>query len=314
MLHPLKTSLFSAIALSPFSAMALSPLAIFLSASAGFAQSSEAPVASTETVTLCRYDPNSGVPNVFGMRTYVTLTESEGNTNFLLEQFPAFVPNPENAEQRADISETRSLTLYDISIADARQLMIDQPVYYAALLDIDVAELADGDGFAAVDATLGCGQVAANPAPDASPEPAPAAPITETPSPGPSVFAPSAPTIADLPNGNYRFVAAEFPNRVVTDEELLEAGGALFLFRKFGDTVTGNFSFIDNEGGACITGTVDGDTITGDSYAYSETVRAGGFLSLGTEVEDGQYEGSVLNLETFSRINAGTRLPVESCS
>ncbi|MEO1790847.1 MAG: hypothetical protein AAFR25_01315 [Cyanobacteria bacterium J06629_19] len=305
----MKTSLPSAIALSPF-LLSLSP-------AVGFAQTSVAQSETTTqptTTTLCRYDPNSGVPNVFGMRTYITLTESDGNTNFLLEQFPAFVSNPENVEQRADVSETRSLTLYDIPIAEARQLMINQPYFYAALLDTDVAEVETGLGFEAVDATLGCGQVTAEtPAPEEPPaeipEPSPETPTTETP---PAATPPQ--TLAELPNGNYRFAAAELPNRVVTDEELLEAGGALFLFRKFGDSVTGNFSFIDSEGGSCITGVVDRNTVVGDAYAFSETVRAGTFLDLGTETEAGKYEGSVLNLEGFSRINAGTRLPVESCS
>jgi len=292
---------------SPF---VLSPLVATLSPSVSFAQ---APATSSEMLTICRYDPDSGLPNVFGMRTFITLTESGGNTVFLLERFPSFVSNPDNVEQRADVSDTRSLTLYDIPIDEARQLMIDQPYYYAALLNVGVNEL-NGEGFEDIDATLGCGQVAANPTPVSPPTGSPEVP-PETPSPEkPPVSNPSGPTIADLPNGNYRFVSAEFPNRVVTDEELLEAGGALFLFRKFGDAITGNFSFIDQEGGSCVTGTVEDNTVTGDSYAYSETVRSGTFLTLGTEVEEGEYEGSMLNLETFFRINAGARLPVESCS
>ena len=120
-------------------------------------------------------------------------------------------------------------------------------------------------------------------------------------------------SLSGLPNGNYRFVSADFPNRVVTDEELLEAGGAFFLFRKFGDNITGVFGYIDHEGGSCISGTVDGNTVVGTAYGYSENVREGGFLTLGEEAGDLAYEGSVLNLESFSRINAGSRLPVESC-
>lgn len=323
MVNNLKTSLLktSLLKTSLLSAAVLSPLAIGAHGSPSWAQTTDA---SSELITLCRYDPNSGIPNVFGMRTYITLTEVEGNTNFLLEKFPAIVANPEATEpavqnQPADVSSTRSLTLYNLPIDEARQFMIDEPYYYATLLDVAVSDI--GDGFAAVDATLGCGQVAAEPeSPPAesplpeSPEPSPEPPSTEDPAPEtPPVDMPAEPTVSDLPNGNYRLVSADFPNRIVTDEELLESGGALFLFRKFGDTVTGSFSFIDHEGGSCITGIVEGNTITGDSFAYSDVVRAGTFLELGTEVEEGRYEGSVLNLEDFSRINAGTRLPVESC-
>ena len=284
MLNHLKTSLFSAIMLSPF--------VVLPNASSSLAQVLET---STELTTVCRYDPSTGLPNLFGTSAYLTLTEADGNTSFVLERFPTFVTNPENTEQRADVSAMRSLTLYSTSITEARQLMIDQPFYYAALIGVEVANL--DDSYADVDATLGCSQVAANPAPEVPP-----------------ASAPFEPTIADLPNGNYRFVAAEFPNRVVTDEELLAAGGAFFLFRKFGNTVTGDFTFIDHEGGSCIAGTVEGNTVTGNSHSYSDIVRAGTFLNLGTEVEDGKYEGSVLTLDGFSQINAGTRLPVESCS
>ena len=253
-------------------------------------------------MTVCQFDPSSGALNVLGMRTALTVTESGGNTAFVLDRFPAFVTSPDNTTQRADVSEVRSLTLYDTPLAEARQLMIDQPFYYAELLEVD--EVDEGFSFSEVNDTLSCETTALTPPTDSTPPTSPTPP-TSTPAPAP---------LSDLPNGNYRLVSADFPNRVVTDEELLEAGGAIFLFRKFGDNVTGTYGFIDHEGGSCISGTLEGNVVTGESVSDGDTVRSGMFLTLGEEQADGRYEGSTLNLAEFSRINAGTRLPVESCS
>lgn len=153
------------------------------------------------------------------------------------------------------------------------------------------------------------------------PETVPETPPTDIPEAPPEEVTPPATPEAEsdalnlsaLPNGNYRVVSADLPFETITDERLLETGGALFLFRKFGDEVTGVYSFIDSEGGSCIAGTLEGNTVTGESFAYSENPREGTFLTLGTPVGEGRYEGSVLDLSSFSRINAGTRLPVESC-
>lgn len=292
-------SLASTIA-APIAALAAVPLVIIAGSLPSNAQS--APVPAT-TSTVCRYDPESGFPNALGMRTYISLTEADGNTTFTLDRFATFVTNPENIDQAADVTEVRSLTLYDTPIAEARQLMIDQPFYYAELLEVDEDSL--DAGFEAVDQTLGCGQVAADPMP-AEP-PITDSPATETPTP------PAAsPALSALPNGNYRFVLADFDNRVVSDEELIEAGGAIFLFRKFGDTVTGELSYVDSDNpGFCISGMAEDNRVTGTVVGNSDRIL-GDFLT--TKVsEAGALEG-VLNLEGFSRINAGARLPIESCS
>lgn len=152
------------------------------------------------------------------------------------------------------------------------------------------------------------------------PETVPETPPADIPEAPPEVTPPATPeaesealNLSALPNGNYRVVSADLPFEITTDEELLESGGTLFLFRKFGDEVTGVYSFIDSEGGSCISGTLEGNTVTGESFAYSENPREDTFLTLGTPVGEERYEGSVLDLSSFSRINAGTRLPVESC-
>ncbi len=276
------------------------PLTIVTSALPSYAQSPPAPA---ETNTICYYNPESGFSNALGMRTYITVTEAEGNTTFTLDRFAAFVTNPENTDQPADVTEVRSLTLYNVPIAEARQIMIDQPFYYAELLEVDEAVLETG--FKEVDRTLSCEQATADPVPAEPPVNLP--PDAEAPAPQAENS-----TLFTLPNGNYRFVSADFDNQVLSDEELIEAGGAVFLFRKFGDTVTGELSYIDSDNpGFCISGTVEGNRVTGPVIGDSDRIL-GGFLMVEIS-EDGSLEG-VLNLADFSRINAGTRLPIEGCS
>ncbi|MEM9092105.1 MAG: hypothetical protein AAGC93_25640 [Cyanobacteria bacterium P01_F01_bin.53] len=274
-------------------------------------EANEEAVPEQTFTTVCTFDPNGGVANPLGMRAFVTVSEVEGNSVFLYEQFPSFVTAEGDTGRQADVASTRTLTLYNTPINEARQLVVDNAEYYGALMDISPDEVTAEDGFGPINDTLVCQEVSdpniANvPQPPANPAPMPAQP-------------PAAPegetttTYADLPDGNYRLVSADFSNRIVTDEELLEAGGAMFLFRKNGENVTGAFSFIDHEGGSCITGTIEGNTVTGDSFTYSDQVRSGTFLTLGEDIGNNRYSGSALNLESFSRINAGTRLPVESC-
>lgn len=308
---------FKAVAFSlmPLSAVALAETAI--------AQLiTQSPPAGFQTI--CRYNPESGFPNALGMRTYITVTESAGDTTFTLDRFPAFVTNPADIDRRADVSEMRSLTLYDTPIAEARQLMIDQPFYYANLLEAEAAELVQG--FEAVDQTLGCGQVAIEP--ETEPETEPEAPEPETPTAEtPPEAAPEEPTepttekrppLSALPNGNYRYVSAQFDQAfdqaVVSDEELTEAGGAIFLFRKFGDTITGEMSFVDAEVSRnfCIAGEADGEVLVGSFVSGGDRTLANNVVTT-TEQEDGTFVAT-LNISEFSRINAGTRLPIETCS
>jgi len=303
MLNKFKRLLFLTAAIATF------PLVASMSAIAQEPPAEEMPDAAepAETEgTVCQYDPDSGFPNALGMRSYITITEADGNTTFVLDRFAAPLANPENADQQADVTEERSLTLYNIGLDDARQLMIDQPFYYAELLEVDGESLTLD--FTEVDKTLACEVAESEP----SVEPEPAEP-TPTPEPSEPDADSGGLDLSALPNGNYRVVSADFPNRIVSDEELLEAGGVMFLFRKFGDEVTGVYSFIDNEGGSCIVGTLEGNTVTGEAFAYSENVREGTFLTLGSPAGGGRYPGSVLNLDSASRINAGSRLPVESC-
>ncbi|NJM96725.1 MAG: hypothetical protein HC800_05600 [Phormidesmis sp. RL_2_1] len=258
--------------------------------------------------TVCFYDSSTGVPNPLGQRAFITISESEGHSVFRYENLANIVSDPDNLGVEADVTSSRSLTLYDTAIAEARQILVDSPTFYAALLGVESVNDLGDIGFSEINATLACQEVSDN--------------IADLPE-GPELpsDAISPPMVADLPDGNYRFTSAEYPERVVSDEELLENGGTLFLFRKVGDTITGTFGYIDSEIGACLTGNLSGNTVTGQAYTddSGSTVDGttylgpGSFLALGENTQGDRYEPSVLNLEGFSRINAGTVLPPESC-
>ncbi len=278
-----------------------------------------APAQPSDFITVCAYDPTAGIPNPLGMRTFISVREIEGNSIFRYQQLPAIVSGSGvPASPPADIEVERSLTLYETPIAEARQLMEDNPSYYASLLGVPVNNVGSAD-FAEVNAVLSCQDISGNIA--GTPAPRPPAPTAPAPSPSSSTQ-PVAPTLAALPNGNYRMASAEFTNNIVSDEELLAKGGYLFTFRKFGNKVTGNFGHIDHERGACVTGTVSGNTITGEAYTVNEPTTIGGktyldplgVLLLGNPTTgEVRYNNSVMNVEGLFQINAGTQIPRESC-
>ncbi len=252
--------------------------------------------------TVCAFDSSTGALNPLGMRTFITVSEVEGNSIFRFEQFPSFVSSgqDERPPVDVDVSSERTLTIYETPIAEARQLVVDNPPYYAALLGLDDIDLVMGEnGFGPVNATLTCQDTsssATNPMPDR-------------------------PTLADLPDGNYRMATAEYPYRVVSDEELLASGGYLFVFQKSGNRAIGNFGHIDHEEGACLMGTISGNTITGQAYTNDRPTTIEGqtyldpgkYLRLGEKATDVRYDNSVMDVTGLSRINAGTRLPVTDC-
>lgn len=103
--------------------------------------------ALAEPTRTCAFDPNSGVPNPLGMRAYITVTEAEGNTTFLFEQFPS----PVAGRERVTIASSRELTFYGVRIDRARTLMLRNPNYYTELVGDRNPE-----GFAPVNRVLTC--------------------------------------------------------------------------------------------------------------------------------------------------------------
>ncbi len=147
-----------------------------------------------------------------------------------------------------------------------------------------------------------------------------------------SIAAPQ--TIAKLPNGNYRYTAATFSTPIVSDEELVEAGGYYFLFRKRGERVTGLFALVDSGETICMNGKVNGNTVTGQAVEVSEppynrkTILSGskgenfvtwskdGSLRVRRGSQRGniiRYRSAILDLSGFHRINAGTQIPPRRC-
>ncbi|MEO1401379.1 MAG: hypothetical protein AAFV72_08990 [Cyanobacteria bacterium J06635_1] len=267
----------------------------------------------------CAYDPDSGLANPLGMRSYIRLQEVSGNTNVIFDQFPSNVAGP----RAATIASQRVLTFYEMGVSDARQLLLSNPAYYNELVGYD-----DPDGFGPVNNVLACkvgDAMAVGELPTGELPTLETAPTTQSAPANTSTPITPYDTIASLPDGNYRYWSGQSEFRVVGNQELLDRGGALFVFRKTGDAVTGSFSYVDNEA-ICVSGRVSGNTISGQAFPYNGEVRdlaesfeswgPAGFLQVrrAQVVEVGNfYDSAILNLNDFSRINAGAVLPPGGC-
>ncbi len=127
--------------------------------------------------------------------------------------------------------------------------------------------------------------------------------------------------IANLPDGNYRVTSATNLRNDVSSAELANSGGRLFTFNKSGSTITGNLNDFDGGFNACVTGSVEGNIVTGQAFTndLGADVLGRNYLDLGLTLELGdrvagdRYNNSVLNLSGFSRINAGAATPPTGC-
>ena len=282
---------------------------------------------------ICRYDPSTGIPNPLGMRTFITLTEANGSTEVAYEQLGTFVPGPVEAVLTAE----RALIFPNRSIDRVRQLLLTNVSYYRELVGFD-----DPDGFAPVNDTLICRAAAVASRPAAPPLERSSAsaelpdlggggssdlPVLggETPRGGAAIPPTFYDTIAGLADGNYRYISGPADNRVYSDQELLSRGGVLFVFRKTNDEIIGSYSYIDGEA-ICVAGRVSGNTVSGQAYPYDGVARdldeaftfwgPATFLRVRrTRGDDGgrYYNSATLELNDFSKINAGSSLPPNSC-
>ncbi|MEM9267167.1 MAG: hypothetical protein AAGA46_16750 [Cyanobacteria bacterium P01_F01_bin.13] len=291
-----------------------------------------------EPKIVCSYDPTTGVPNPLGMRTFITLTESDGSTEVTYEQLGSFVPGPVEAV----LASERSLLFPNQSIDRVRQLLLTNDTYYRELVGFD-----DPEGFATINSTLICRAetVASRPVtrprpsaseelPDLSGDP-PRAELPDLSNPAPGGFAGDPAnvatpptfydTIAGLADGNYRYVSGSAEDRVYSEQELLSRGGVLFVFRKTGDEIIGSYGYIDGEA-ICVKGRVSGNTVSGQAYPYDgvANVLAEEFSFWGPatflrvrrtrgDVGSRYYGSATLELNDFSKINAGSSLPPSSC-
>jgi hypothetical protein len=101
-----------------------------------------------DTSRRCQFDPTLGVPNPLGMRAYITLTETGGDTIVEFEQFLSLVGR---GEVPATLAVKRVMTFYGWGLTATRQLLLDQPQYYYELLGYENAE-----GFGPINDLLTC--------------------------------------------------------------------------------------------------------------------------------------------------------------
>ena len=280
---------------------------------------------------VCSYDPSTGIPNPLGMRTFITLTETNGTTEVVYQQLGTFVPGP----VEAIFTSERALIFPNRSVDMARQLLLSDASYYQELVGFD-----ESDGFAPINDTLICrAEAVVSPpsrvGPSAElPDLGGAAPRPELPNLGTDL--PSRPvdgstpatfyeTIAGLADGNYRYVSGPADERTYSDSDLISRGGVLFVFRKTGDELIGTYSYIDGEA-ICVTGRISGNTVSGQAYPDAGTARdlaetfsvwgPAPFLRVRHTRGSGggrYYASATLELNDFSRINAGSSLPPGSC-
>lgn len=150
----------------------------------------------------------------------------------------------------------------------------------------------------------------------------------------PQSVAPAAASRVDrLPDGNYRYWNGVPNQAIVSDGELLQRGGVLFRFRKQGNNITGDWSYVDGES-ICLQGQVNGNTVTGiavdrgdaDFNPVTNLSADDTFVNFGPaarlKLRRGQaiarqtirYRSAILDLGGLNRINAGVFAPPKSCS
>ncbi|MEO0768101.1 MAG: hypothetical protein AAFY72_01495 [Cyanobacteria bacterium J06649_4] len=127
-------------------------------------------------------------------------------------------------------------------------------------------------------------------------------------------------TLSTLPDGNYRVTTASSLNQAGNESSLVSAS-PMFTFRKQDNVVTGIFEYPDEGTNACVTGTLQGNTVSGQAYTrsggtfvISETYLGPSLaLRLGNASGGDRYDNAILDLNGFARINAGTTAPPVSC-
>ncbi len=97
---------------------------------------------------VCAFDPASGAPNPLGMRAYLTITAEEGTITFLYENFPSPVGD---GSVPITLSYERSLTFYETTLDQARQILADSPRLYSELVGYE-----DPEGFGPLNSLLTC--------------------------------------------------------------------------------------------------------------------------------------------------------------
>ena len=265
---------------------------------------SRLPIPSSDI--FCSYSPGD---SRLGRDAVITLIESRGDSTFRYERL--------NDSRSAAVSSfslapnatvSRTITFRNTTANQAGRRLINRPDEYANLLGVSTADPIVSAGFGAIAPQFTCQPFdsAIRTATEFSTDNLP--PLTR-----------QARSLAALPDGNYRVASPAAIAGVDTTDAY--SASTLFTFRKLGDVVTGNFEYLNGDRKACIRGNITGNTITGEAYTDSgETFVLGQrylgpslSLALGEAVTFRRYDASVLDLNGFTRISAGTTQPPVGC-
>ncbi len=271
----------------------------------------------TPQFIVCGYSP-SVRPNPLGQQASITVSEVDGSSTFRYN-------GPDGA---------RSLTLPGTSIRFARRQLVNSPAQYAALIGRSLNDPIVLRGFSSVDRLLSCEDAnersaannvrfdASGAVTNAIRDTAGRGVLRTTVSTRSSRSdADRVTTIASLPDGNYRFTTARASSGGGSINGVLQdSGDRTFTFRKAGESVTGNFVYVDSGESACVSGIVQGNTVVGQAVSNSFGTDVlgqrylGSGLSLRLEENSGNfYNNATLSLGGFSRIDAGDVQPPASC-
>lgn len=308
--------------------------------------------------TFCTYSPSFGEPNPLGQRAFITATEVAGTTIFRYEAFsavtsspqsfdPSFDPsfdlrqfNTQNYPSVADVASNRSITFYDTPLQLARRQLANSPTQYAELLGLSATDPLVRRGYGSVDRLLACQEVGSSSIASISeitdrrfgtpfainreidtPSRSIDFSITTAAVPvaaGPIPVVETIRTVAELPDGNYRFASSITPNSGggFINGSAIASGDRVFTFRKSGVSVVGDFAYLDSGESACISGVVQGDTIVGEALVTSGAatdVLGRTYLGPGLSLQLPADSEAVLSLGGFELINAGDIAPPKNC-
>jgi len=104
----------------------------------------------------CAYDPNSGQPNPFGSRAFITVSQMGADTTFRFERFPSLVQLASKGDtekvRAVTVENQRTMVFYNTEIEVARELMrINNSYYYELIGYVDAA------GYSSYDEAMSCG-------------------------------------------------------------------------------------------------------------------------------------------------------------
>ena len=113
----------------------------------------------TEEVIRCSHNSNKGLENPLGLRKFISIMHTDGNTSFSFLQLPDLVSTRLIGSESevtelsniATIEIHRKIVFYQTSIQEAREIMRSSDEYYYRLIGMRSA-----DGYAAYDKTISC--------------------------------------------------------------------------------------------------------------------------------------------------------------